>query len=227
LAAVKAQEQDEKVERRGRKRMPPGARREQVLVAAEKVFAEKGYRAAQVTDIVERAGIGRGTFYLYFESKRDVFIDLVERYFSGFEAILKENRERLSGAGEGEKILLVWRENIIRIMAFHRDNPDLTSVVYREALGIDEDFSERVEELSRTADAQVHRELEILKQKGVLRPCDTELVASIVLGSSIYVIMQHLVGKKDADLGRLADEMLEYHVRALVPMEITFKMPGE
>ncbi|MGE0791056.1 MAG: TetR/AcrR family transcriptional regulator [Sandaracinaceae bacterium] len=54
--------------------------REQVLAAAEKVFAEKGVRAAKVSDIVREAGVAQGTFYIHFENKAEVVDRLVARY---------------------------------------------------------------------------------------------------------------------------------------------------
>ena len=48
-------------------------RRERVLRAAMQVFAQKGYHATSVGDIIKQAEIARGTFYLYFENKRQIF----------------------------------------------------------------------------------------------------------------------------------------------------------
>lgn len=54
------------------------ATRKSILDAAEKVFADLGYHEASIVKITEQAGIGLGTFYLYFESKKSVFEALVE-----------------------------------------------------------------------------------------------------------------------------------------------------
>lgn len=54
------------------------ATRARILEAAEKVFAECGYTEASITRITEQAGVGQGTFYLYFSSKLEVFEELVE-----------------------------------------------------------------------------------------------------------------------------------------------------
>jgi AcrR family transcriptional regulator len=51
--------------------------RTRLLDAAERVFAELGYHDASIVKITEAAGVGQGTFYLYFASKRDVFDELV------------------------------------------------------------------------------------------------------------------------------------------------------
>ena len=54
------------------------ATRVRILEAAETVFAKVGYTEASIVRITEQAGVGQGTFYLYFESKLQVFEELVE-----------------------------------------------------------------------------------------------------------------------------------------------------
>jgi AcrR family transcriptional regulator len=51
--------------------------RAKLLEAAEQVFADVGYVDASIVKITEAAGVGQGTFYLYFASKKDVFDELV------------------------------------------------------------------------------------------------------------------------------------------------------
>ncbi|MEQ6901640.1 TetR family transcriptional regulator [Nocardioides sp. YIM 152588] len=53
------------------------ATQRRLLEAAEAVFAELGYHEASIVKITERAGIGLGTFYLYFDSKQTIFEALV------------------------------------------------------------------------------------------------------------------------------------------------------
>jgi AcrR family transcriptional regulator len=61
------------------KRAPrnPAETRQRLLDAAEHVFAELGYHDASIVKITEAAGVGQGTFYLYFASKKEVFDELV------------------------------------------------------------------------------------------------------------------------------------------------------
>src|SRR5512134_2862913 len=51
--------------------------RQRILNAAEVVFGTQGYFQASISDIVREAGVAQGTFYVYFKSKREVFVDLV------------------------------------------------------------------------------------------------------------------------------------------------------
>jgi AcrR family transcriptional regulator len=52
--------------------------RQRILDAAERVFGEKGYFPASITEITREAGVAQGTFYVHFTSKRDVFSELLE-----------------------------------------------------------------------------------------------------------------------------------------------------
>lgn len=64
------------------------ARRAGLVSAAARVFAEQGVSDTSVSDIVRAAGVAQGTFYLYFESKDDVILavveDVAEQMMAGF-----------------------------------------------------------------------------------------------------------------------------------------------
>jgi AcrR family transcriptional regulator len=51
--------------------------RQRLLEAAERVFGELGYVDASIVKITESAGVGQGTFYLYFSSKKEIFDELI------------------------------------------------------------------------------------------------------------------------------------------------------
>jgi len=55
-----------------------GDKRERILDAAERVFAQHGFFAARVSEIAKQAGVADGTIYLYFKSKDDLLISLFE-----------------------------------------------------------------------------------------------------------------------------------------------------
>src|SRR5258706_9239422 len=61
-----------------------------ILRAAAQVFAERGYQAATIDDIAEYAGIAKGTVYLYFRSKHDLFLAVCYDYIAAIERIGKQ-----------------------------------------------------------------------------------------------------------------------------------------
>jgi AcrR family transcriptional regulator len=64
-------------------------RQSELMAAALGLFAEKGYGATSIEDIVAAAGTARGTFYLHFRGKGDLFAMIVEEYLGELEAVLE------------------------------------------------------------------------------------------------------------------------------------------
>jgi len=58
-------------------------RRSQILTAAEGVFTRKGFGEARMEDIAEKTGLSKGTLYLYFKSKDDLILAILDRIFQG------------------------------------------------------------------------------------------------------------------------------------------------
>jgi AcrR family transcriptional regulator len=61
----------------GRK-VDPALRKQAILEAALTVFAERGYEAARLDDVAARAGVAKGTLYLYFKDKEALFEELLQ-----------------------------------------------------------------------------------------------------------------------------------------------------
>jgi AcrR family transcriptional regulator len=63
-----------------RKDKAAAQRREQILKAALEVFSQKGFAAATVPEIAKAAGVAAGTIYLYYPSKRELFIAVIKNF---------------------------------------------------------------------------------------------------------------------------------------------------
>lgn len=107
---------------RGRKKGASGEQSRALLLAiAAEEFAEKGYYAAKVSRIVERANLTQPSFYLYFESKESVFQELVESFRSRLTGLAKP-----AAAGMGlERKMRSTLEEIFNVFSEH---PALTKI---------------------------------------------------------------------------------------------------
>lgn len=97
-----------------------------LFAAAEEVFSEQGYLQASVSRITERAGVGQGTFYLYFASKLDLFEALVDDLNHRVRQAMTEGAARGTTRAEAEA------EGFRAFFAFTAEHPALYRVV-REA----------------------------------------------------------------------------------------------
>ncbi|HMQ48249.1 MAG TPA: TetR/AcrR family transcriptional regulator [Saprospiraceae bacterium] len=99
---------------------------ERILVAAKKVFTEKGYAAARMQEIADTAGINKGLLHYYFRSKEKLFMAIFDEAFDKFT--LKINRIFEMDKPLFEKIEVLVHEYIDMMM----ENPALPGFVLYE-----------------------------------------------------------------------------------------------
>ncbi len=71
-------------------------RRTEIIRAAVQVFAERGYFAARMREVAERAGVADGTLYLYFAGKEDLLVSILEEYAEAFMIRARRDIEQFS-----------------------------------------------------------------------------------------------------------------------------------
>lgn len=119
-------------------------RREVILNAALDEFADRGFEAARLDDVAKRAGIAKGTIYLYFRDKETLFQELLREMLTpivgGFETLgladipAKQLAERMRDVFVHE-VFETRRKDVIRLMISEgRRFPKLAEFYYREVL---------------------------------------------------------------------------------------------
>ena len=113
-------------------------RSQEILDAALAVFSERGYHEARIEDIAERAGVGKGTVYLYFPGKRELFQALITRitgeHLRTIETALSE-----SGSLE-ERLVRAVRKDLL----FFESNRDLAGLNIQEVIFSDPEFKKKL-----------------------------------------------------------------------------------
>jgi AcrR family transcriptional regulator len=87
-----------------RKQMERQARRRRIQGAARGVFAEKGYAKTSIEQIARQASLSVGAIYLYFRSKEDLYVSLLEETMHQVQGELKKLRQ----SGDGRALSSAW-----------------------------------------------------------------------------------------------------------------------
>ena len=131
--------------RAGKRAAQSAARREAILAAALDEFSARGFAATRLDDVARRAGVAKGTIYLHFRDKEELFRELIRSALSPFVATieaasatdlpLRVIAERVV-FGIVREVLGTNRKNIIRlVLAEGRRFPKVAEFYYREVVG--------------------------------------------------------------------------------------------
>ena len=166
-------------------------KRRQLLDAAVRVFARKGFHASRVGDIAEEAGVAHGLLYHYFKSKNDVL-----------EAVFHENwnmlQLRIASVEETDEPAADQLRHVAAIVLrtwLHL--PDVVTVVIRE-FGRSPELAERIGELAQPIDA-IQRVIERGIGRGEFRKdVDPVFAAAVVYGSIDELLTGWVLGRLPA-----------------------------
>lgn len=203
-------------------------RREAILVAAQRVFRDKGYHQASVHDIIDDARIARGTFYLYFASKQEVFSQLVDEFLR----LIRTQVRRISLEPGADAPLDQLRANFRRVVATVVEHDDLASIILRDPISFDEDSRGRVDHFfSQVLDLLVSA-LRMGQSLRLVRDCDVHMVAVTALGGLRLALVHMLMAHGDDPVVRarerafshaeaVADELMAFFLRGMTPAPAT------
>lgn len=190
------------------------SRRRAVLDASLRVFSEKGYHATRVSDLIEAAGIARGTFYLYFESKNAIFHELLDELLDRIHASMDGVDTGPDGPPLGVQLVGIVRG----VLATFHEHPALTRLVLRSAPGLDEEIDRKLEAFYGRLHDWLAESLTNAQQLGLVREVDVDVVAWSVLGSVKQLIERALERPGSAaDLDRMTLALLDLHLSGLLP----------
>jgi len=182
------------------------ATRERILAAAEAVFAELGFDAASIVKITERAGIGQGTFYLYFDGKARVFDEVVDD-------LNRRVRHAMSEASAGAATRLeAERRGFEGFFRFTADHPSLYRII-RQAEFVSPGALRR--HYTRIVDGYTQG-LTAARDAGEIGSVDPEVAAWVLMGIGEMIGMRWVLWGETREVPpAVVDEVMAMISRAL------------
>jgi len=188
-------------------------RRRQILDAAREVFATKGYVAATVDDIVTAVEVARGTFYLYFDDKLDVFSALVDDFFRRTAKSIEPID--LSPGSPSPRAQL--RENLRRVIRMTQANPAMVKIALSTAMGVDPGLDERLRIFYGALRQFMDETLETGQSIGLVRHgADRRLMLAMAVGGLKELMLDIVSGELEREEDVLLDEMMAFLERGLL-----------
>jgi len=191
-------------------------RRKELLDAATRVFARKGYWNASITDIIGAASVARGTFYLYFSSKQEIFAAIVDKF-------REEEMQLISQPGQhaGSRIGADWRQRtdaaVRSWFEFFCRNLDAAKLVIRDANMIDPSAPGKREDVRRAVKSLIAENISRMQAAGIYhRKVSAEMAANFLQAMFEATALSYLQNAKKRDLAKLAEQYVEFMLNGIL-----------
>jgi TetR/AcrR family fatty acid metabolism transcriptional regulator len=202
------------------KDMPAGSakRESELLIAAARVFGDKGFHDTKISDIVSRAGVAQGTFYLYFKNKNDIFFHLISNCCQRIVA-------RLGSASEAQESIDTatdYRDNnfgfLIDMFHMLENEQSVLKLILSDTTGIDPAIDKMLFGLREALVELAQRNLELGIEAGYLRSCNPAIVAEAMVGMVYHLAFERFVRGRDlgVNLDELAKEIVELELQGVI-----------
>jgi AcrR family transcriptional regulator len=165
------------------------SRRSQILDAALRCWVDRGFTRTPVEAIAREAGLGKGTLYLYFQSKDEMLRGVFEQYslLPDVAELTNVLRDASPASAIPQIVDVLW----MRL----RERAPLVGVLLRELAGRPADARRFVEAVMVPATALFAGWLDRFVSDGVLRPLDTTVAARALIGMLlVFVLSQEVFG---------------------------------
>ena len=187
-------------------------KRQAILRAATKIFAEKGFFNSKVADVAGEAGIADGTVYLYFKSKDDILHSIFDR---AMEEFIAEGKSELEGIESPELRLQRIAELHLERLGSDRNMAVVFQVELRGSTKFMQEFSA----------AGFHDYLELIRKtiddgqrSGIFRADIKPVVASKILyGALDEMVTNWILSEKRYPLAPIAGEVLKIFFGGMKP----------
>ncbi|OFW70772.1 MAG: hypothetical protein A2V52_02120 [Actinobacteria bacterium RBG_19FT_COMBO_54_7] len=199
--------------------MPRRDKRGDIVNAGIQVFSRKGFNRCSVEDILQEANVARATFYSYFDSKKDLFVELIDRILRTMYEIMAAEMQTLPRSLD--ELQENTRRAVVKLFEFFRDNLEFAAIYIQEVMGMNPEIDYRIVEWQQKVAELLKIILQTGIENGMFRPMDVDIVANLISGAPQHLGLHLFLYTEHVDIPRAADAVADYLIYGLAPREET------
>lgn len=173
-------------------------RKEEIIQVAAALFSNKSYHDVTMDQIAAEVGVAKGTIYLYFDSKENLYLEILEDTYEEIESILEKEIAKSDPAPQKLKKILRL------IFKFYLQNMDVLRILSRDETHLIREHYEFTEHWRLRRIKLYQKILEKGIKEGSFRTANTELTALIIFGLVRSVMFFY---HTDKSAGEIAEEV--------------------
>jgi len=190
------------------------AKKNIILKAAMKIFAQKGIANTKMSDIAVESNIGKGTIYEYFKNKEEIFKESFNYFREELEGTIARRIFKLTDPEEKLRSLIISFADAVDSQTF-----DFIEIIFDFwAEGIRHHDENKIFDLKKMYVEYRNLIISILEEgikKGIFKDIDTTITASILLGSIDGLTLQWIMDKNLFSLKKATEVLVDSVIRGI------------
>lgn len=204
---------------------PPGAEKrdmlgvrsqrrvQEILAVARLVFSERGFDKSTTLEIARRAGIAEATVFSYFDSKRDLCMQVIGDWYDEISAVLEQEVPLVTGL-RAQLHFIVTKH----LMTLMQEGTGMCNLVLSEGRTVDAEFAGLIAERKRRYTAPLMQLLASAQRAGEVRAdMPLPLLRDMVYGAMEHVLWDYIVSKNMPQIAATAARLTEMLWAAFLP----------
>lgn len=186
--------------------MKSAVRKKQIIEAGKKHFSQSGYYETHIENVLKEAKIGKGTFYLYFKNKEDLFVSILDEFLSAWEADIVKIRE--------EEVPLdvkkFYKTVLKRTFSYFQQDLAISNILLRIGPGTNDILEPFIERFENQVVELITNYLNQGIENGFFRKdLDVDLIANVLAGGHMRIFFYYFILKKGSRAKRNLDTLGE------------------
>lgn len=170
-------------------------KKQQIITAATEVFAKRGYQSTKIDEVAKKAGVAKGSVYLYFDSKEQLFEEVMKEGVRNYKQVKLEALNTDLPFYEKLKLMLIKETD------FLWENQEVARFLLTSDIVTQKTLAKWLIEIRQTFMQRLQQEFDQAISEGVVKPGDSLMYTRVFRGVEHQVIAYHIIidGKKPTE----------------------------
>ena len=193
-------------------------RRDDILVAAKRVFAKKGFHATTIADIAKAAKLSYGSIYWYFESKESLFHALMDSEEQALRGHIERALTEAAAGGQGlDDGIAAFRGAVLATFEFFESDRAVVKLLFRDAYALGDKFEKHLFGIYERFIGDIEAMIAAAQRAGLITEAPPRMVAFSLAALIGQIAHRRLTTDDGLEAAVVADFVVSLVLDGLLP----------
>ena len=188
------------------------AKKSQLVNASLELFLKRGFHPTRIEDIIARAKVGKGTFYLYFKNKEDVVEYMADQFIQEIMETMNWVQENIH---QGTSLAPLFHEESIRLAKTFEQNQKVARFFFREGRAVGKSINQKIQHFYNQLTDMSELTFILATKAGLLQGVHPKIAAVAIMGGIIQMYERWVEGNLDMPLIDIIQQTLGFFEKGL------------